>query len=198
LGEEKKESERKIFFKKENNTIYLLCLTRYYPHKNVEILLKLGELLKKNKAPYKIITTIDSMQTLQAKTFVENIKILNLSDIIINLGTVPVNDVRSLYGQVDALLLPTLLESFSATYADSLFLKKPIFTSDRDFAKDVCADCAYYFDPMSAASIYNAIEDAYKNRNLMEIKLNKGFERVNNFPDWNKVADLYIEQLRKL
>jgi hypothetical protein len=51
---------------------------------------------------------------------------------------------------------------------------------------------------MSAASIYNAIEDAYKNRNLMEIKLNKGFERVNNFPDWNKVADLYIEQLRKL
>ena len=198
LGEEKKESERKIFFKKENNTIYLLCLTRYYPHKNVEILLKLGELLKKNKAPYKIITTIDSMQTLQAKTFVENIKILNLSDIIINLGTVPVNDVRSLYVQVDALLLPTLLESFSATYADSLFLKKPIFTSDRDFAKDVCADCAYYFDPMSAASIYNAIEDAYKNRNLMEIKLNTGFERVNNFPDWNKVADLYIEQLRKL
>ncbi len=45
---------------------------------------------------------------------------LNLSDTIINLGTVPVNDVGSLYAQVDTLLLPTLLESFSATYADSL------------------------------------------------------------------------------
>lgn len=197
LGKEEKENKR-FFFKKENGYTYLLCLTRYYPHKNVEILLELGKLFLKNNAPFKVVTTIDPLQNFQSRSFVENISALNLSDAIINLGTVPVNDVRSLYTQIDALLLPTLLESFSATFADSLFFKKPIFTSDRDFAKDVCADCAYYFDPMSADSIYNVIQDAFKNKDLMEIKVNNGYKRVIKFPDWNDVAGMYIEQLKML
>ena len=48
------------------------------------------------------------------------------------------------------------------------------------------------FWPMSAALIYNVIDDAYKNKSLMEIKVNKGFQRVKEFPEWNQVVGMYI------
>lgn len=104
----------------------------------------------------------------------------------------------ALYQQVDALLLPTLLESFSATYLDSFYYRKPVFTSDRDFAKDVCADAAYYFDPLSAQSILSLLDNAYGDAAAMEQKIAAGYERMMSLPDWDAVAEKYIEQLELL
>jgi len=55
------------------------------------------------------------------------------------------------------LLLPTLLESFSATYVEAMSFDCPILTSDLDFARGVCGDAAVYFDPWNPESIKNAI-----------------------------------------
>lgn len=188
----------KAFFKKLKSYKYLLCLTRYYAHKNVEIFIDLAKMINENEAPFKIITTIDPSVGPEARAFIDKVNNLKLSETIINLGTIPVNNVRSLYSQVDGLLLPTLLESFSATYVDSLFLKKPIFTSDRDFSKEVCGDSAYYFNPLSASSIYKIITAAFNDPLVMENKIQEGKRRVDEFPDWDQVASMYVEQLKNM
>ena len=51
------------------------------------------------------------------------------------------------------MILPTLLESFSATYIEAMFHGKTILTSDLDFARDVCGEAAFYFDPLNPQSI---------------------------------------------
>ena len=186
------------FFDKQEGGKYLLCLTKYYKHKNVEIFLPLAKKLKAKGSKLKIVTTIGADQGEGAKRFIEKIAKNKLESHLINIGPVPFKDVPALYEHVDALILPTLLESFSATYADSLSLRVPIFTSDRDFAKDVCGDSAFYFDPLNAENIYQTLIVAFDKPKLMKEKIEKGYQRASTFPNWKAVTTMFVENLEKL
>ncbi|MBX2819438.1 MAG: glycosyltransferase [Rhodothermaceae bacterium] len=175
----------------------LLCLTRYYPHKNLEILVELARLIKFHEKPYSVITTIADEQHVGAAQLIEQIKQEEVQEVIHNIGPVPMDEVPALYEQTDGLLLPTLLESFSGTYVDAMFMKKPIFTSDRDFARDVCGEAAFYFDPLSAGQILEVIESGFNDPDRLQHTLDAGYTRVSEFPDWNKVADMYLDLLER-
>lgn len=188
----------KPHFDRKKEKIYLLCLTKYYKHKNLEILLAVAEMLRSTGSNLKIVTTVEGDQGAGSQEFIDAISSYQLEDILINIGKVPFKEVPALYKQVDGLLLPTLLESFSATYADSLMLKVPIFTSDRDFAKDVCGDAAYYFDPLNAKSIFEVVTCAFQHQDEMKKKIEIGYERALNFPSWNTVATMFITELESI
>ena len=175
----------------------LLCLTRYYPHKNLEILVELARLIKFHEKPYSVITTIADEQHVGAAQLIEQIKQEEVQEVIHNIGPVPMDEVPALYELTDGLLLPTLLESFSGTYVDAMFMKKPIFTSDRDFARDVCGEAAFYFDPLSAGQILEVIESGFNDPDRLQHTLDAGYNRVSEFPDWNKVADMYLDLLER-
>jgi glycosyltransferase involved in cell wall biosynthesis len=198
IGTEKVTNSTYVPFKKITNIKYLLCLTKYYPHKNLEILLSVALLIKKRNLPYRILLTIEKNQGMGAKKLLNNIKINDLEDILINIRPVPIDEVPNLYGQVDALLLPTLLESFSATYADAMQFKKPIFTSDRDFSRDVCEDSALYFDPLDENDILNTIQSGFNNPSFLAEKIEQGYSRSLSYPNWPQVADTYINELKNL
>ena len=175
----------------------LLCLSRYYPHKNLEILLDVGDIIKVEKKPYTVITTISEDQHPDAGRFIAEIERRGLGSIILNLGPVPMDEVPGMYESTDGLILPTLLESFSGTYVDAMHHGKPVFTSDRDFAREVCGDAGFYFDPLSARSIVDSIDTAFTSEHLLEKKRAVGKERVTQFPDWNEVARKYLNLLRQ-
>ena len=176
----------------------LLCLTRYYPHKNLEVLLNLAETIARENKPYRIILTIAADHHAGASKMLDEIESRNLGDILVNVGPVPMDEVAALYHETDGLLLPTLLESFSGTYVDAMYYQKPIFTSDRDFAHEVCADAAYYFDPHNADDILNVVEKAYEDEDSLTQKMCVGYKRVQEFPDWNEVASQYITLLERI
>jgi glycosyltransferase involved in cell wall biosynthesis len=101
-------------------------------------------------------------------------------------------DVPSLYRQVDALLLPTLLESFSGTYVEAMFHGKPIFTSNYEFATDVCQGAALYFDPLDVLDIFQCIRLATDNPNLIVQKIVAGKDRLRSMLNWNQAFDAYM------
>jgi glycosyltransferase involved in cell wall biosynthesis len=177
--------------------IKLLYLTKYYSHKNIEIFLSLGRIIREEELPYNIIITISESQNINAKRFLENLKKEELNKIVINVGPVEMEYVPSLYQQSDALLMPSLLESFSGTYVEAMYHGKPIFTSDLDFAKVVCGDAAFYFNPLEANSIINSIRFAYKNPELMLSKIASGKERLNDFLSWEQVFDKFSEIIER-
>ena len=181
-----------------SDKIDLLCLTRYYPHKNIEIFLEVGELIKAGRLAFRIITTLGEDQHPAVGAYLRNVDQRRLGDVLINIGPVPIDQVPSLYAQTKGLILPTLLESFSATYADSLNSGFPIFTSDRDFAQEVCRDAAWYFDPLDASSIVAVLQEAFSDPHEMKKRSDIGRERSETFPDWPEVAQMYISHLRAL
>ena len=176
----------------------LLCLTRYYPHKNLEILIPLAQLIKERGSDLSVVTTIAKDQHPGAKQFLEKLEEEGLEDVIQNIGPVPIEVVPALYEATDGLLLPTLLESFSGTYVDAMAFRKPVFTSDKDFARDVCGEAAFYFDPHSAESIYRSLHGVFSDEESIMEKTEKGYARVQQFPDWYAVAQQYLDLLEEV
>jgi glycosyltransferase involved in cell wall biosynthesis len=166
-----------------------LYLTYYYSHKNLEIFIPLAKKIKALELPYCLIVTIAATQHKKAKKFLNAIEENEVSDIIINVGPVEAQHVPSLYKQSDALLMPSLLESFSGTYVEAMHHKKPILTSNIDFATAVCGDAALYFDPLNVDSILIAMKEVFENDRLKNRKIKAGEDRLGNMPNWNQVLN---------
>lgn len=185
-------------FKLPKERIKLLYLTHYYPHKNLEIFLPLAKKIQDHDLPYCIIITIDGTQHKKAASFLQNIKSLDLENVIINVNSVSMKRVPSLYKQCDALLMPTLLESFSGTYVEAMYHGIPIFTSDIDFATDVCDDAAIYFDPLDVNSILDSIIHTFDNKTILLQKIKNGKKRLGTFLSWEQAYNRYQYFLDKL
>jgi glycosyltransferase involved in cell wall biosynthesis len=164
------------------------CLTYYYPHKNIEVLIEAAKLVKQQGLNYRFVTTIAPEHGEGAVQFLKKVADNGLDDVIQNIGPIHYQQIPNLYIQSAGLLLPTLLESFSGTYVEAMYFKRPIFTSDMDFAHDVCGDVGYYFDPLDAAALVRCITQAYADPTTLQANLTKGYQRVTAMPDWNTAA----------
>jgi hypothetical protein len=189
-------NESTFRFNFPQNKIKLLYLTYYYIHKNIEIFIPLAKKIKSENLPFIIITTIDKKQHKNAHKFLNEIIHNGLEDIITNVGCVPMSHVPSLYKQCDGMLMPTLLESFSGTYVEAQYHQIPIFTSNMDFAIDVCQDGAFYFDPLNSESILNSIQFAFKNKNLLCETIEKATQRLYKLSTWSETFEMYQQFIK--
>ena len=171
----------------------LLCLTRYYPHKNLDVLLRVCRRIRDEKLPFVVFTTVSPGDDRSAGGWIESIRSEGLEEVLVNLGTVPMQEVPGLYAVTAGLLLPTLMESFSGTYVESMFYRRPIFTSDRDFARDVCGDVAWYFDPHDADDIVATLRSAFDDASAMEARVSAAREHCDGFATWPEVTRRYVE-----
>ncbi len=176
----------------------LLCLARYYPHKNHAVLLEVARRIRDRDLPYVILTTISPDEGPAAADFLQAISRDALARVLVNLGEIPMEDVPALYAASDGLLLPTVLESFSGTYVESMSHRKPVFTSQRDFARDVCDEAAWYFDPHDADSILEAVVGAFSDPAEMDRRLDAGRKRCEEFADWPEVTERYVRLLERV
>ena len=182
------ESQYNFNFPKGINLMYL---THYYPHKNIEIFIPLAKEIKRLGLNYHFITTIDATQSKGAQEFLRNVKKHELGDIIINVGSVEMKNVPSLYQQCDGLLMPTLLESFSGTYVEAMFHDIPIFTSNFDFAQVVCGDAAKYFNPFDVNDIVKNIENVFRGEDEKQKMAKAAMIRLKNLSTWEEAFNKY-------
>tara|TARA_A100001015_G_scaffold1799_1_gene2396 strand:- start:1405 stop:2526 length:1122 start_codon:yes stop_codon:yes gene_type:complete len=191
LDNHKSASEVKVDFPIPDG-VKLLYLTYYYSHKNLEIFLDLARLIREKQSDFKLVITIDKSHGPNAEKFLDVVKDEKLEDIIINIGPVKMEHVPSLYQQCDALLMPTLLESFSGTYVEAMYHELPIITSDLDFAKIVCKNAAVYFNPIDEMDIFAKILLVFNSQSEFKNELvQRGKERLNEFHNWNQVFEKY-------
>ena len=174
----------------------LLYLTYYYPHKNLEILIDVATKIRELGRDYRIILTIAANQHKNAARLLQEIRDRDLGEIIVNVGPVAMADVPSLYRSCDALLMPTLLESFSGTYVEAMFHEIPIFTSDLDFARAVCGDAACYFNPHDADDIVRKIDTVFDHQTRTASLIGAGRRILDALPDWPHAFELYQNIIR--
>lgn len=66
---------------------------------------------------------------------------------MINVGSLTVAQCPSFYRQMNGVIFPSLLECFSATPLEAMYMQLPLFASDRGYVRDVCGNSAIYFEP---------------------------------------------------
>jgi len=167
----------------------LFCLTTYYAHKNLEVVIDLFRRYREVLRDVVVFLTIAPEQGKKAARLLREIERRGLSDHVVNLGPLPQAELAAYYAHCQAMFLPTLLESFTGTYLEAMHFGVPILTSDLDFARAVCGDAAVYFDPWDVASIQAAILRLKGNAALASELAAKGRERLEAmFRSWDDIA----------
>lgn len=172
-------------------------LTHYYPHKNIEALLDFADQFRDILTGCKIILTLDETNK-NVQRLLTIIEIAELSDLVVNVGPIEFSNIASFYDTVDALIMPSLLESFSGSYVEAMSRGKCILTSDRDFAKSVCGEAALYFDPLNSRSIMMAVKKLLSSQTVRTKLVENGKKRLDNFSDWSQVYFLYKQKFLEL
>jgi glycosyltransferase involved in cell wall biosynthesis len=134
--------------------VKLLFLAAYYPHKNHRILPAVVREISARglAASVQIFVTLGERAPAQLRG-----ELRACSDVVTDLGPLPHSSVAGALRDATALFLPTLVETYGLIYLEAMACGRPILTSDRDFARWVCGDAARYFEPLSPASIVDAI-----------------------------------------
>jgi len=172
---------------KKNNEFWFVTISSYYPHKNLDIINEIVDILSSKDIGIKIKFILTLPHDLFRKKFNYN------SPFILNVGPVDLKDCPYLYSKSDALFLPTLVESFTASYPEAMIMKKPILTSDYQFAKTVCTDSALYFDPYNVNDIVSKIVKIATDERLYNELANKGVVRVKSMPTFLNMTKKYLD-----
>lgn len=171
---------------KEAGEVRLLTVSSYYPHKNLDIIKPVVRLLEE-----KGLKSFRFVLTLPREKF--DLLFSEMGDSVINVGPVRIDECPSLYQECDFMFLPTLLECFSASYAEAMAMRKPILTSDMSFAHTVCQDAAIYFDPLDPKDIAEKIIALQNDGEKQEQLKNRGEEILQGYSFAEQRAESLLE-----
>jgi glycosyltransferase involved in cell wall biosynthesis len=171
--------------------LVVLTLTRYYPHKNLEFVIRTARRLRDYGDDRLVFyITVDPRQHPGAARLVQEIERDQLEDWVVNLGPILADGLALVYQAADILFFPTLLESFSGTYLEAMHHGLPIVTSNRDFARECCGDAALYLDPHDVEAAVRALQSLAGNSELREGISAAGRVRVRAMARrWSEIAE---------
>ena len=182
----------KSIFEKLENRIKLLVLTEPWVHKNLDYLLKVVHHLPE---PYVFCVSFDLSTNELAADFIKEVEHSDKSDYFAFLGRVQHREIKRLYQKVDAVFLPTLLESFSANYIEAMYYNIPIFTSEMDFSREVCGHYAYYFDPFDEQTAVDLLMRYFSKRGKEDFDLKLKSLKF-SYPGWKERFEMYYNIIR--
>lgn len=165
----------------------MLTVTANYPHKNLPIIIKTCHYLEEHHADlnFRFILTVHESDLIGIDECARKH--------IVFLGPVKINQVPLLYEKCDIMVLPTLLECFSASYAEAMLMKRPILTTDLIFARGLCGDAAFYYSATSHEALGEAVVKLYKDKDLRQQLVSKGEQQLKKFDTFEKRAKKLIE-----
>jgi glycosyltransferase involved in cell wall biosynthesis len=117
-----------------------------YPHKNHRILEQAAQSAEVRAIVSDLFVTLD---TPAAESGDGPIRYL---------GRLDPDTMRDRYASVDALVFPSLEESFGLPLVEAMTIGLPIVCADRPYARVLCGDEAIYFDPKDPVSLVAALE----------------------------------------
>ena len=177
----------------------LFYLTKFYAHKNLEILIDIFRKHKDRLSDVRCIVTITADQHPNAAKFLRDIEKYNLQENIVNVGPLKEDQLAAYFYNADALFFPSLLESFSSTHLEAMHFSLPILTSDLDFSHYPCDDAAVYFNPWDADDAADKIFMLKNDPHLAGELAQKGKARLASFfRSWSKIVADVIKELELL
>lgn len=169
-----------------------LCVSEYYVHKNIEILVDVALCLKEKGIKCAFILTLEEKRNPSVQSFFERIVEHELSAYFINLGRIDANHLNLVYQVANAFILPTLLETYGIIYKEAQAYQLPILTSNLDFAQELNGDNALYFTPTDANDIARQVSI------FINQKMSDHPKVVPPIKQWKEVVRDYHQILREL
>jgi glycosyltransferase involved in cell wall biosynthesis len=184
-------------FPKHGEKVRLLCLSAYFPGKNLKILPEVAMHIRAINAQldFEFVLTLP-LDDSGLKQIIDKAKLLGVEEHICNIGTVRVSDGPDVYERCHISFLPSLLETFSANYPEAMAMKRPIVTTDLGFAHDACKDAALYYEPLNAKAAAEKILMLVNNPDLWAQLVDNGSKVLAELPTPEQRFERYIDIIK--
>lgn len=148
--------------------IIVFCPGAAYMHKGFQYIPNIvKEIKNRTDIPFKFILTV-SFESNLWKSIEMQIKQLNLQDEIVNFGPYKYTDLKNLLETSDIVFVPSMLETFSASYLEAMCAQKKLVVADKNFARDICGNYATYVNPKDPIGSSKALVNLFENSVLSQ------------------------------
>lgn len=174
---------------------YLFYPAVAWPHKNHARLLEAMRVLAQRDRPLLLVFT--GGETELNPKLKERARTLGLAERVRFLGKVPPADMRPLFRGAQAVAVPTLFEAVSGPVAEAWQESTPVACSDIPQLREQAEGAAVFFNPHSALSIADSIEQVLGNAELRRQIVSMGRKRISALT-WESTARKYRELYREI
>ena len=185
------------FEKRGINKPYFLYVGNAYPHKNLEMLLRVFAELRSEG--------LDAQLVLVGKAdyFYDRLRevarTLKLQKDVIFYGYATDEELPTLYRNARAYVFPSLLEGFGLPPLEAMRHGSPVVASKASCLPEILGDAASYFDPESSDDMSIAMKTVFEDEALRASLVQKGDAQVRKY-SWRTCAtqtlELYHSSLR--
>lgn len=175
---------------RRDGALLLGVVSRDYAHKNLDALPAIKRHLHRDHG-----LDVDIAVTLTAGECARKSEAFRSA--VVNVGPLAIDECPDFYSQLDGVVFPSLLEAFSAAPLEAMYMRKPLFASERPFIRDACGEFANYFDPNSPADAAQVVADHFRS-GVNVARLEAARDHVLQQPTARDRAQAYIDQIADL
>lgn len=168
------------------NTKYFLYVGNAYPHKNLDRLIDVFNILISQYLNISLVLV--GKEDYFYKRLKEKVGRMGLKDSVIFYGEATDEELQGLYRNALALIMPSFMEGFGLPALEAMANKCLVLASDIPSLREVCGNSALYFNPGSIRSFEKVLGSVKLNDlNHFTQNIEEGFKRARMF-SWKKMA----------
>ena len=165
------------------NKFSLFYPAAFYPHKNHALIQKIDRYITTLDFEIELVITVEPDALpfdTSDKEWIKCVGILSQAECL------------EQYMKCSALFFPSLMESYGLPLLEAMYIGIPIICSDLPYARWMCSEGAFYFDPFEGLSACEAIK---KMKDSLKFGLDNDWKcALGKFPNnWSEVALGFIK-----
>lgn len=157
--------------------VVIFVPSAYYPHKNIEYVYRLSSYINSLKLDKKYLFILTIPSNALGNTSDHS---MGRNSLVVNIGPFLHSHAAYLYSLCDVVFIPSILETFSTSYIEAIYMRKPLIASDRDFVREVCGDQFFAYDECSVEQTFRVIEKITE-KNLEKTPLDCEFSQSDRY-----------------
>jgi glycosyltransferase involved in cell wall biosynthesis len=173
---------------------YILCVSAFYPYKNLFRLIEAFHLLKQDGLPHELVIIGADTRAVTRDDLFRHARSLGVEDAVRLPGRVPDDVLEDFYRGADVFVMPTRYEAFGLPVLEAMALGCPVVTSRASCLPEIVGEAAVLVDPLSPASIARGLADVVTVPGRRAELVGLGKARVNEF-SWRSTAEKTLKVL---
>jgi len=176
-------------------TLKLLFVSHYNYYRNFETLLRALPILRKKLSGRRIklfltckLVAGENPGTYNPAAAARLVKELAVSDLVVELGSVPYHRLHRLYSSADIYVTPAYTETFAHPLVEAMASGLPVVASDLAVHREICVDTAEYFPKFSSEALAEKVAGVARSSDGPKKIAAAGLERSRQF-SWERHAE---------
>ncbi len=181
-----------------DGSLKLLFVSHYNYYRNFETLLQALPLVRALAGrPVKLFLTCkliagENPGSYRTEAAADLVKELGISDMVVELGSIPYRQLHLLYRRADVYVTPAYTETFAHPLLEAMASGLPVLASDLAVHREICEDAALYFPRFSPQMLSEGLMQVVRSAETSKRMAAAGLARSRQF-SWSAHVDRILE-----